>query len=157
MNILLVDDDPDCLEELAGILAPAGHQFEMFTVPEKALVCYGQKQYDMVITDMKMPRLSGIDVLKKVLSINPKAVVVIITGFAEIETAIAALNNRAYAMLEKPVAAELLLEILEKAEAELFEQKKAAVEHSQLVKEHKYLKEVCQTLANLHRVEYRDL
>ncbi|MFX4263580.1 response regulator [Pelotomaculum propionicicum] len=157
MNILLVDDDADCLEELACILAPAGHQYEQFTVPEKALECYGQKQYDMVITDMKMPRLSGIDVLKKVLSINPKAVVVIITGFAEIETAIAALNSRAYALLEKPVAKEHLIEILEKAEAELFEQKKAAVEHSQLVKEHKYLKEVCQTLVNLYRVEYRDL
>lgn len=155
MHILLVDDDAECLEDLVNILAPAGHQYDQFTVPEKALECYQQKQYDMVITDMKMPRLCGIDVLKKVLSINPKAVVVIVTGFAETETAISALNNRAYAFLEKPVEKEQLFEILEKVEALLFEQKKAVVEHSQLVKEHKYLKEVCETLVNLYRAEYR--
>lgn len=154
MNILLVDDDSDCLADLVTILTSAGHQYDMFTVPEKALESYQQKQYAMVITDMKMPRLSGIDVLKKVLSINPKAVVVIVTGFAEAEAAIAAVNYRAYAFLEKPVEKERLLEILKKAENELLEQKKATIEHSQLIKEHKYFKEVCQILVKLYRAEY---
>ncbi len=153
MNILLVDDDPDCLEDLVNILKPAGHQYDLFNVPEKALESYQQKQYDMVISDMKMPRLSGIDVLKKVLSINPKAVVVLVTGFAEAETAIAAVNYRAYAFLEKPVEKERLLDILQKVENELFEQKKASIEHSKLVKEHKYMKEVCQILVRLYRAD----
>ncbi len=154
MNILLVDDDIDCLDDLVTILIPAGHQYEMFTVPEKALESYQQKQYDMVITDMKMPRLSGIDVLKKVLSKNPKAVVVMVTGFAETETAIAAVNYRAYAFLEKPVEKERLLKILGKVENELFEQKKMIIEYSNLVKELKYLKEVCQILVRLYKAEY---
>ncbi len=154
MNILLVDDDPGCLEELVTILKPAGHQYDLFNVPEKALESYQQKQYDVVISDIKMPRLSGIDVLKKVLSINLKAVVVLVTGFAEAETAIAAVNNRAYAFLEKPVEKERLLEVLKKAENELFEQKKATIEHYKLVKEHKYLKEVCQILVRLYKAEY---
>jgi DNA-binding NtrC family response regulator len=154
MNILLVDDDQDCLEDLITILKPAGHQYDLFIVPEKALESYQQKPYDMVISDMKMPRLSGIDVLKKILSVNPKAVVVLVSGFAEAETAIAAVNNRAYAFLEKPVEKERLLEILKKAENELFEQKKATIEHSQLVKEHKYLKEVCRILVRLFKAEY---
>jgi DNA-binding NtrC family response regulator len=153
VNILLVDDDADCLADLVNILAPAGHQYDLFTIPEKALEGYQERQYDMVVTDMKMPRLSGIDVLKKVLAIDPGAVVVIVTGLAETEAAIAALNNRAYALLEKPVGKERLLEILGKVEHDILEQKKKAVEHFQLVKEHKYLKEVCQTLVCLCCIE----
>jgi len=119
MNILLVDDDSDCLDGLVSVLEPAGHQCDMFTVPEKALESYQQKQYDTVITDMKMPGLSGIEVLKKVRSINPEAKVIIATGYRDVETAINALNNGVYAFFDKPVETKDLMETLEKIERDL--------------------------------------
>ncbi|NSW92744.1 MAG: response regulator [Firmicutes bacterium] len=116
MNILLVDDDADCLDGLVTVLEPAGHQCDMFTVPEKALESYQQKQYDTVITDLKMPGLSGIEVLKKVRSINPEAKVIITTGYGDAETVITALNNGVYAFFDKPIETKDLMETLEKIE-----------------------------------------
>lgn len=149
MNILLVDDDADCLDGLVTALEPAGYQCDIFTVPEKALEAYQQKQYDVVITDMKMPGLSGIEVLKKVRSINTEAKVIIATGYGDVETAIAALNNGAYAFFGKPIDLNDLMETLEKIEREPSGQKKAKIEHARLAMEYARLKQAYEDLLKL--------
>jgi len=127
VNILLIDDDADCLDGLVTALEPAGYRCDKFTIPREALVAYQQDQYDVVITDMKMPGLNGIQVLKKVRSLNPEAKVIINTGYGDVDTAIAAVNNGAYAFFGKPIDLVDLMETLEKIEREIKEQKKAEV------------------------------
>lgn len=149
MNILLVDDDADCLDGLVTVLEPAGHQCEIFTIPEKALEAYQQKQYDVIITDMKMPGLSGIEVLKKARSINSEAKVIIATGYGDVETAIAALNNGAYAFFGKPIDLNDLMDTLEKVEFEQRGQKRERIEHARLAMEYARLKQAYEDLLKL--------
>ncbi len=149
MKILLLDDDIDCLDSLATLLKDAGRQCDEFTVPLKAVEAYRQKQYDVVITDMKMPGMNGIQVLKKVRSINPTARVIIVTGFGDVETAIAAVNNGAYAFFGKPIDIGDLMDTLDKIEYEINEQKKAKMDHADLAMEYLRLKHVYEELLGL--------
>lgn len=149
MKILLLDDDIDCLDGLATALEPSGHMCDSFTVPEKALDAYQQNQYDVVITDMKMPGMNGIEVLKKIRSLNPEARVIIVTGYGDVETAIAAVNNKAYAFFGKPIDINDLMETLTKIESEISGQTKAKIEHARLAMEYARLKQAYEDLQKL--------
>jgi DNA-binding NtrC family response regulator len=149
MNILLIDDDADCLDGLATVLEPAGHNCNTYTVPEEALAAYQEERHHVVITDMKMPGLSGIDVLKIARSVNPEAKVIIATGYGDVETAIAACNNGAYAFFGKPINLNELMETLEKIEYELSGQRKVRIEHARLAMEYARLKQAYEDLLKL--------
>lgn len=149
MNILLLDDDIDCLISLAAVLKDAGRRCDEFTVPEKAVEAYRQKQHDVVITDMKMPGMNGIQVLKKIRLLNPAARVIIVTGFGDVETAFAALNNGAYAFFGKPVDINDLMDTLEKIEGEINGQEKAKTDRARLALEYARLKQVYEELLGL--------
>lgn len=118
MKILLIDDDADSLECLSTSLEPAGYRCDKFTVPEEAVEAFYQSQYDVVITDMKMPGLNGIQVLKMVRSFDQQVKVIFVTAYGDRETAAAAVNHGAYAFLGKPVDFAKLMEILEKIDKE---------------------------------------
>lgn len=119
MNIMLIDDDKDCILSLAGAVEPTGHSCEMFTKPERAVELYDGKRYDVVITDMRMPGMNGIEVLKAIRGHNHKARVIIITGYSDVEAVISAMNFGAYAFLGKPVNIGELIETIEKIGAEV--------------------------------------
>ncbi|OPY58565.1 MAG: C4-dicarboxylate transport transcriptional regulatory protein DctD [Pelotomaculum sp. PtaU1.Bin035] len=147
MNILLIDDDGDCLDGLATALEPAGNRCDKFTAPGEAVEAYQQNQYDVVITDMKMPGMNGIQVLKKIRSLNPEAKVIINTGYGDVDTAIAAVNNGAYAFFGKPIDLADLMETLEKIEREIGGKKRAEFEHARLAMEYARLKQAYEDLA----------
>lgn len=149
MNILLLDDDSACLDGLVTALEPAGHRCDSFTIPEKAVEAYQENQYDVVITDMKMPGMNGIQVLKKIRSLNAAAKVIIVTGYGDAETAIAAVNNKAYAFFGKPIDLSELMETLEKIEREIDGQKKAKSDHARLALEYARLKQAYEDLQQL--------
>jgi len=117
LNILLIDDNVNCLEILAATLKSAGYRCDEFTVPEKALEAYQHNQYDVVITDLMMPGINGIQVLKQIHSLNTEAKVIIITGDREEQTVINIFNNGAYAFFNKPINFVHLMETLEKIRA----------------------------------------
>ena len=85
MKLLLIDDDLKSLESLSEALSFNGYPIEQYSNPVEAVNAYNEKKFDVVITDFKMPELNGIEVLKKVKEIDPKAYVIILTGFADIE------------------------------------------------------------------------
>ncbi len=99
MNILLIDDELDSFNSLVAAVEPAGNKCKKFNCPVQALETYRQHQdlYGVVITDMKMPGMNGIEFLKQARTLNPEARVIIITGYGDVETAITAVNNGAYA------------------------------------------------------------
>lgn len=149
MNILLVDDDVNCLEDLVSALAPAGHQCRSFADPAAALKAYEKNSFDVVITDMKMPGLSGIEVLKRVRALNPEARVIINTGYGDVETAISAVNNGAYAFFGKPIDLNDLMETLEKIDRELTDRVRVKNEHARLAMEYARLKQAYLDLRKL--------
>ena len=140
MNILLIDDDPDNLRILASILEINKHSCHTFTEPYHALDAYRQGTFDVVITDLIMPGMNGIQVLQRVRSLKPDAKVVIITGHMVTDSIIAALNNRAYAFLNKPLKIDDLMATLEKIEQENLVVEKVRREHARLALEYSRLK-----------------
>jgi len=103
---------------------------------------------------MKMPVMSGIEVLQKALQINKDAKVIIITAYGDVETAILAVNNHAYAFFGKPINFQELLETIERIENEKNEKKLTKEEQTRLIDEYAKLKkafEELQTLLNRDR------
>lgn len=113
MRVLLLDDNNACLESLITALEPAGYQCAAFVDPIEAMRAYRQHGHDVVITDLKLPGMNGVQVLKLVRSWNTKTEVILITGYGDINSAIVAVNLHAYAYLVKPLNLEELIGILE--------------------------------------------
>jgi len=116
MNIMLIDDEAAALECLQSVLEQFSHDCAVFEKPEEAVSEYRNRKYDVVITDMRMPGMSGIQVLKNIRMINPEAKVIILTAFLDAETAISASSNHVYALFNKPLNITSLMETLQKIE-----------------------------------------
>ena len=119
MKIMLIDDEAPILDFLNDILTQEGHKCESFQNPLKALEAYGNGGFDVVLTDVRMPELSGIETLKRIRQQNPEAKVIIFTGYGDLKTAISAINNRAYAFFPKPINIAELFDTLKKIAAEI--------------------------------------
>lgn len=81
MKILMVDDDPGVNEVLVLMLTKLGHEVTAFTRGQEAIARLGQDTYDMVITDVFMPEVSGWEVVEAVKQKSPETLVVFITGW----------------------------------------------------------------------------
>jgi two-component system, NtrC family, response regulator PilR len=101
-SILIVDDERSMRDFLRIALSRAGHDVAVAESPAHARTAVAQREFDVVITDLKMPGGSGLDVLADVKQARPATQVVVVTAFATPETAIAALKNGAYDYLTKP-------------------------------------------------------
>ncbi len=114
-SILLVDDEELYLEALATLLIREGYGISTVCSGKEALQSVQKKQYDLVITDMIMPDITGIDVLKKVKSIYPETKVIIITGYGEQESYLESMTLGAYEYLNKPINMPELKKIIGRA------------------------------------------
>jgi two-component system NtrC family response regulator len=108
-RILVVDDEPAQLELLSGFLNKQGFETVLAESATKAIEIFRQGLIDLVITDQKMPDMSGLDLLKSVRLINPEAAVVVITAYGTVDTAVAAIKSGAADYLSKPVNLDELL------------------------------------------------
>ncbi|MBF0119861.1 MAG: sigma-54-dependent Fis family transcriptional regulator [Desulfobacterales bacterium] len=115
-NILIIDDEKDMLTLLKRIISEeTKHKVTTESDPIKALELFSQRHFDIVITDLKMPKIDGIKLLEEVKKISPDVSVIILTAFATIETAIDAIRKGAYDYITKPFKRELILLTLDKA------------------------------------------
>ncbi len=114
-SLLVVDDEPYVLTTLATLLAA---EFDVVTADSGATAqaIFGQREIDLILTDQKMPGLSGVQLLEWVRQYSPRTIRLLMTGFADIEEAIEAINRgQVFRYLFKPVKAEELLENLKGA------------------------------------------
>jgi PAS domain S-box-containing protein len=102
-NILIVDDEELIRTTIAIKLEHDGYKTDTVASGEKALNALKSKSYDVVLTDLKMIGMDGIELLKQVKQIQPDIEVIILTGYASLESAIEALRNEAYDYLMKPL------------------------------------------------------
>lgn len=101
-KVLLIDDEPIVGQRLRGGLEKLGCRVEFFQEPAKALDRIRKKEFDIIITDVMMPEVSGIQVLETAMTTNPDAKVIIITGFATTELARECMAKGAFDMIAKP-------------------------------------------------------
>jgi len=114
-KLLLIDDEPDILRVLSMSLKADG--YEVITAPNgtEGIAAFEKEKPDIVITDIKMPGMNGIEVLKNIKTLNVDTEVIIITGHGDIENAIEALKHGASDFINKPVRDEALSIALQRA------------------------------------------
>lgn len=101
-KILIVDDEQSMRDVLSIMLKRAGYGVTVAADGEEAIAQLGKDIFDLVITDLKMPKVGGLEVLKAVKDSSPETVVLVITAFASTETAVEAMKRGAYDYLTKP-------------------------------------------------------
>jgi response regulator RpfG family c-di-GMP phosphodiesterase len=114
-RILVVDDERVIREILAEFLALEGFSVNTVEDGEKALTELRLNPYDLLITDLKMPRLSGLQLLEKIEQERLGVLTVLMTGFGTVETAIEAMKKGAYDYLLKPFKVEEVIHVVDRA------------------------------------------
>ena len=107
-KILVIDDDENLLKSMKKILSLENYIVDTLSNPLKTDTYLESKDYHCLLLDVKMPVMSGIDVLKKSLFKNPGLPIVMISGQSDIETAVQAIKEGAYDFIEKPIDPERL-------------------------------------------------
>ena len=113
MRLLVVDDDTVFREELSTLLSDWGHQVESVNSGPKALEALNVAEFDVIFSDVRMPRMNGIELLRQVRERWPRTYVVMITGYATIEAAVEAMKLGAFDYLRKPFRSENVQRIVE--------------------------------------------
>ncbi|MBW2598769.1 MAG: response regulator [Deltaproteobacteria bacterium] len=118
-KVLLIDDEEDILDVLSLSLKSDGYDVITAASGEKGLEAFEKESPPIVLTDLKMPGMDGLDVLKRVKSTNPDAEVIVITGHGDMDSAIDALRYGASDFVNKPVREEALEIALKRAKEKL--------------------------------------
>ncbi|KPK28911.1 MAG: Fis family transcriptional regulator [Nitrospira bacterium SG8_3] len=129
-KILIVDDELIMRESLAGWLERDGHEVEKTASGEEALEILKESRFDILLVDIKMEGMSGLDVLKQVKETDPDVEIVMITAYGSIATAIEAMRNGAYDYLLKPFEPDELGILIEKI-----------IEHQAQIRENIFLRQ----------------
>jgi DNA-binding NtrC family response regulator len=108
-RILVVDDEPAQRELVAGFLKKQAFEVSSAERGAKAVELFRQDSFDLVLTDQKMPNMSGLDLLQAVRAINPETPVILMTAFGSIEAAVSAIQGGATDYLIKPLNLDELL------------------------------------------------
>ena len=114
-SILIVDDEDIVRESLMHWFLEDSYEVECAADAEIALRMFQKKKYDLLLVDMKMPGMSGLELLAKLKAIDEEVVIIIITAFASVPTAIKALKDGATDYITKPVDPEELTHLVERA------------------------------------------
>jgi len=128
--IHIIDDEPIIHEVLGQLLTSEGYEVVLSSSGEEALEKHHSQTFDLTLLDLLMPGMDGIEVLKKIKRIDPLAVIIIITAYASVESAIAAMKIGAFDYIQKPFKNDELLIIIQRA-----------LEHKRLQEENLRLKD----------------
>lgn len=138
-RVLIIDDDEIVRKSCEKVLSPEGYITASAQSGREGLKLLSNKPFDLVLTDLRMSDMNGIDVLKKVKEMGPDIEVIIITGYGTIKSAIEAIRYGAYDYVEKPFSPEELLNVVRRS-----------LERRNLILENTRLK---QEVQSLYRVE----
>ncbi len=129
-QILVIDDDSSNREAISLLLTSIGYHVQSAASGEEALELLQKNNFEIILTDLFLPGISGIDILKKVKEDAPSSCVILITGKASAETAVEAMKSGAFDYLTKPLHFERLKVVIAKA-----------LEKTQLLSENFYLRQ----------------
>ncbi|MCA9177242.1 MAG: sigma 54-interacting transcriptional regulator [Planctomycetales bacterium] len=115
LQLLVVEDDSEFRKDVAGFLGKLGHEVHEAGDAETALAHVGRSAFDVAIIDLRLPGMSGMDLLEKLRHSNEDCQVVILTGAGSVETAVQAMKLGAFDFLTKPVKLRQLSETVDRA------------------------------------------
>ena len=115
VNILVIDDEKGIRDLLAYELSAQGYTVGTAKDGQEGIEMVRQGNFQLVISDIKMPRMDGICALEEIKKINPEIEVIMATGFGTIETAVASLKRGAYDFIQKPFNVDEILSVIDKA------------------------------------------
>ncbi|MFQ5822647.1 MAG: HD domain-containing phosphohydrolase [bacterium] len=128
-KVLVVDDEKNICKVCYDSLSNAGYEVETTSNPNTAIKKFSRNPFDLVLTDIKMPQINGLKLVQKLKTISPDLPVVVMTGYATLETAVKAVNEGVSNFVRKPFSLEELLSAV-----------KNALERRQLIRENIRLK-----------------
>ncbi|UCD95241.1 MAG: GAF domain-containing protein [Candidatus Zixiibacteriota bacterium] len=102
-KILVIDDEARMCESLDELLSNSGYSVTTTQSPADAVDKIKTDPYDLIITDIKMPEISGLEILKTAKDVDPETIVILMTGYASLESSLDAIKNGAFEYLLKPV------------------------------------------------------
>ena len=111
-RILIVDDDIVLGESMVNILESVGYQVEVVNSGKAAKIKIQNQFYNLVLLDIKLPDITGIELLSIINQHSPRTRKIVLTGFPDTSTAIKAVNEKADAYLVKPFEAENLIKVI---------------------------------------------
>ena len=114
-RILVVDDDPSIRELLRELLVEEGHKVRMAENGRKALERIRKESFDLVLTDLKMPEMGGVELLKELQKTASQMRVIVMTAANDLETAVKMKNLGAYDYVAKPFCHYMILEKVARA------------------------------------------
>jgi DNA-binding NtrC family response regulator len=129
-RIMLIDNEEGLCRMMEAVLKDQGYHVRSYTRPVQAVADFNAGDYDLVVSDIKMPEMDGLEVLQLVRNRDPEIPVIMITAYATVEMSIQALRHGAYDMLTKPFEPD-----------ELIYRVKNALQHHDLVAENRELRE----------------
>jgi len=115
-NVLIIDDETDIREHLSNMLKRRGYAVMTAADGKEGLMLAIEKRIDIIICDIYMPNMNGVEFLRKIRSMNIKAEVIIVSGNPTIEICVESYDKNAVDYLTKPVTVEDVLHSLVKAE-----------------------------------------
>jgi len=140
-RILVIDDEEFIRSNLKRILSSSGYQVTVLESGTSALNLLKKTEYDLILLDLNLPDIHGLEVLKKVKELNEETLVIVMTGYASVESAVEAIKLGAYDYIKKPFKADAIKLII-----------KLAIETLSLKKEVKQLKSLQPGKSGLEKI-----
>jgi len=128
-SVLVVEDEAGTLATLSATLEGAGYEVTGLEKGAEALQMIRSRSFNVIVTDIRLPDVGGLEILELAKEINPEVAVIVMTGYTGIETAVNAVNNGAYAYFVKPVNPDEIKTII----ANALKQQKLLLENRRLV------------------------
>jgi DNA-binding NtrC family response regulator len=135
-RILIVDDQDMMRDSLAATLAREGHEIVAANDGPVAVTRLSGARFDLMITDLKMPKMTGIELLQEAKRLRPDMPVIVMTAFATVNTAVEAMKIGAYDYIQKPLDGEEIKLLVDRT-----------LEHNRLKIENQALRSMAEALA----------
>jgi len=142
INILVIDDERGIREGCRRALSPAGYHVDVAETGATGLRKLRETPFQLVLLDLMMPGMSGIEALTRIHEIDPEIVVIIITGYATVEAAVQTIKRGAYDFISKPFTSDELIQVVNQG-----------LEHRRLSRENKRLQAVEEEAKELARAK----
>ena len=158
-HILLVDDDPEVSQAVANYFDPADYKFHTLADGDRILEVLPRVKPDLVLLDVYLPTISGLDILKEIKEKDPELPVIIISGQFSTDNAIDAMRDGAFEYITKPFRLDKLQEIVESAVGQRSSKKRpppaaeVAVKPDQIVGRSPELVEIAKMIGQVARTE----
>ncbi|VAX34604.1 Response regulator of zinc sigma-54-dependent two-component system [hydrothermal vent metagenome] len=145
IKLLIVDDEKIAIKNLEHVLNKEGYEIKTTSNGQNALKLLSRHEFDVVLTDLKMEKVDGMQILKRCKESNPDLEVIMITGYATVETAIAAMKHGAYHYIAKPFNLDEVKKVVREAS-----------EKVRLKKENRQLRESLENITDRVRIITQD-